>query len=327
MTRVKSAKEKKFVQVHCATVRFAGDSGDGMQLAGSQFADIAAMTGTVVCTLPDFPSEIRAPAGSLGGVSGYQLNFADYEVHTPGDSPYVLIAMNPAALKVNLADLQPGGIIVVNEDEFTESNLAKAEVRHQSAHQRRIVGLSRDSRGHDPAERRGGEAACSCRARTPRGARNFFALGLSLWLYDRPASAGAGVADEEVPEEAGGRWPPTAPACGPATTIADTAELFSVQHTVAAARLPKGRYRRVTGNEAAALGLVAAAHRAGRTLVYASYPITPASEILHELSKYKEYDVRTLQTEDEIAACVRGHRRGLRRRDRRHAAPAGRDWP
>ena len=125
--------EKDFVQVHCATVRFAGDSGDGMQLAGSQFADIASMTGSVVCTLPDYPSEIRAPAGSLGGVSGFQLSFADYEVHTPGDSPYVLIAMNPAALKVNLREVQPGGILVVNEDEFTEANLAKAGYAVQPA--------------------------------------------------------------------------------------------------------------------------------------------------------------------------------------------------
>ncbi len=149
MSRTKLAKEKKFVQVHCATVRFAGDSGDGMQLAGSQFADIASVTGTVVCTLPDYPSEIRAPAGSLGGVSGFQLNFADHEVRTPGDSPYVLIAMNPAALKVSLPDLQPGGIIVVNEDEFTAANLAKAEYASNPLYERRAVGVSRHSRGHD----------------------------------------------------------------------------------------------------------------------------------------------------------------------------------
>ena len=185
MPQVKLAKDKKFVQVHCATVRFAGDSGDGMQLAGSQFADIASVTGTIVCTLPDYPSEIRAPAGSLGGVSGFQLNFADYEVHTPGDSPYVLIAMNPAALKVSLPDVQPGGIIVVNEDEFTAANLAKA----QYASNPLASGELSAFRVIPVAMTRLNEEAVS-RMQLPRKdaarCKNFFALGLSLWLYDRP---------------------------------------------------------------------------------------------------------------------------------------------
>ena len=301
MTREKLAKEKEFVQVHCATVRFAGDSGDGMQLAGSQFADIASMTGTVVCTLPDFPSEIRAPAGSLGGVSGFQLTFADYEVRTPGDSPYVLIAMNPAALKVNLADLQPGGIIVLNEDEFTPANLAKAKYAANpltsgelEAYRIIPVGMTRlneEAVKHLQLPRKD---AARC--------KNFYALGLSLWLYDRPLQPVLEWLMKKF------RTNSEAMAANGAAlragyNYADTAELFRVQHSVAPAQLPKGRYRRVTGNEAAALGLVAAARCAGRTLVYASYPITPASEILHELSKYKEYDVRTVQTEDEIAAC------------------------
>jgi 2-oxoglutarate/2-oxoacid ferredoxin oxidoreductase subunit alpha len=301
MSDGKLAKEKKFVQVHCATVRFAGDSGDGMQLAGSQFADIASVSGTVVCTLPDYPSEIRAPAGSLGGVSGFQLMFADYEVRTPGDSPYVLIAMNPAALKVSLPDLQPGGIIVANEDEFTPANLAKAKYASNP-----LAGNELSAFRVIPVAmtRLNEEAVSSVQLPRKDAARckNFFALGLTLWLYDRPLQP---VLEWLMKKFRGNR---SAMAANGASlragyNYADTAELFSVQHTVAAARLPKGRYRRVTGNEAAALGLVAAAHRAQRTLVYASYPITPASEILHELSKYKEYDVRTLQTEDEIAAC------------------------
>jgi 2-oxoglutarate ferredoxin oxidoreductase subunit alpha len=297
-----AAGEKEFVQVHCATVRFAGDSGDGMQVVGSQFADIASMTGLVVCTQPDYPSEIRAPAGSLGGVSGFQLSFADHEVHTPGDSPYVLIAMNPAALKVNLREVQPGGILVVNEDEFTEANLAKAGYAANpltsgelSAYRVIPVAMTRmneEAVRHLQLPRKD---AARC--------KNFFALGLSLWLYDRPIQPVLEFLIKKFRKSLS-IMAANGASLRAGYNYADTAELFRVQHTVAAAKLPRGRYRRVTGNEAAALGLVAAAHKAGRTLVYASYPITPASEILHELSKYKDYDVRTLQVEDEIAACV-----------------------
>jgi 2-oxoglutarate ferredoxin oxidoreductase subunit alpha len=295
-------KEKEFVQVRSATVRFAGDSGDGMQLAGSQFADIASQTGTVVRTLPDFPSEVRAPIGTLGGVSGFQISFGDQDVRTPGDSPYVLVAMNPAALKVNLAELQPGGIIIANEDEFTADNLAKAGYSSNplqgdtlSAYRLIPVAMTRLNEQAVAPHNLSPKEAARC--------RNFFALGLALWLYDQPLQPmlewlmgkfrgnSAVMAANGASVRAGHNY-------------ADTAELFRVQHTVARARLPKGRYRRVTGNEAAALGLIAAARRAGRTLLYASYPITPASEILHELSRHKQYDVRTLQTEDEIAACV-----------------------
>jgi 2-oxoglutarate ferredoxin oxidoreductase subunit alpha len=296
------AKEKQYIQVHSSTVRFAGDSGDGMQVVGSQFADIASMTGLAVCTQPDYPSEIRAPAGSLGGVSGFQLSFADHAVHTPGDSPYVLVAMNPAALKVNLRDVQPGGILIVNEDEFTAANLAKAgyaanplttdELAAFRVIPVAMTRMNEESVRHSNLPRKD---AARC--------KNFFALGLSLWLYDRPIQPVLEFLIKKFRKNL-----PVMKANGASLragyNYADTAELFRVQHTVAVAKLPKGRYRRLTGNEAAALGLAAAAHKAGRMLVYASYPITPASEILHELSKYKDYDVRTLQVEDEIAACV-----------------------
>jgi len=295
-------RQREFVQVASATVRFAGDSGDGMQLVGSQFADIASMTGNVVCTLPDFPSEIRAPAGSLGGVSGFQLSFADHEVHTPGDSPYVLVAMNPAALKVNLRDLQPGGIVIVNEDEFTEKNLAKAGYTDDpltsgvlSAYRVIPVAMTRMNEEAVKPMNLPRKDAARC--------RNFFALGLALWLYDRPIQPMLEWLMKKFRKNVS-VMAANGASLRAGYNFADTAELFRVQHTVAPAQLPRGRYRRVTGNEAAALGLVAAAHRAGRTLIYASYPITPASEILHELSKCKEYGVRTLQTEDEIAACV-----------------------
>jgi 2-oxoglutarate ferredoxin oxidoreductase subunit alpha len=296
------SKEKKFLQVRSATVRFAGDSGDGMQLAGSQFADIASMTGTVVCTIPDYPSEIRAPTGSLAGVSAFQLNFADHEIRTPGDSPYVLIAMNPAALKVNLHELQPGGILIVNEDEFTEANLSKAKYASNPL----LSGELSEFRVISVAMTRLNEEAVKHLQLSRKDAarcKNFFALGLSLWLYDQPLQPVLEWLMKKF------RKNPSVMGANGASlragyNFADTTELLRVQHTVVSAKLPKGRYRRMTGNEAAALGLTAAAHCAGRTLLYASYPITPASEILHELSSYKEYDVRTLQVEDEIAACV-----------------------
>ena len=293
---------KTFVQERSATVRFAGDSGDGMQVAGSQFADIASMTGAFVRTLPDVPSEIRAPAGSLGGVSGFQISFGDEEVLTPGDSPYVLIAMNPAALKVNLPDLQPGGIIIVNEDEFTPENLGKAgyesnPLSDDRLSEYRVIPVAMTTMNDQAV------APHQLPRKDAARCRNFFALGLTLWLYDRPL--------QPMLEWLMGKFRSNRAVMGAngaslraGHNFAETAELFRVQHSVAAAHLPRGRYRRVTGNEAAALGLIAAAQRAGRTLVYASYPITPASEILHELSKHKEFDVRTLQTEDEIAACV-----------------------
>ncbi len=293
---------KTFVQERSATVRFAGDSGDGMQVAGTQFADIASITGAFVRTLPDVPSEIRAPAGSLGGVSGFQISFGDEEVLTPGDSPYVLVAMNPAALKVNLPDLQPGGVVIVDEDEFTSENLQKAGYASNPL----AGGELSDFRIVPVPITTLNEQAVSPFRLSPKDAgrcRNFFALGLTLWLYDRPL--------QPMLEWLMGKFRSNRAVMGAngaslraGCNYAETAELFRVQHTVAPAKLAPGRYRRVTGNEAAALGLIAAASRAGRTLVYASYPITPASEILHELSKHKEYDVRTLQTEDEIAACV-----------------------
>ncbi|NLY02909.1 MAG: 2-oxoacid:acceptor oxidoreductase subunit alpha [Rhodopirellula sp.] len=300
-TALGNAKDKELIQVHNATVRFAGDSGDGMQLVGSQFADLASMVGNTIRTLPDYPSEIRAPAGSLGGVSGYQLNFGDYEITTPGDEPFVLVAMNPAALKVNLPELQSRGIVVVNEDEFTEANLRKAAydsnpLEDGSLDDYRVIPVAMTTL-NDEATRHTGLSK-------PQRERckNFFALGIMLWLYDRPMQP---VLEWLMKKFARTRDVMAANGASlrAGYNFADTAELFRVHYHVAQASLPKGRYRRITGNEAAALGLIAAASKAKRPLVYASYPITPASEILHELSRHKEFDVRTIQCEDEIAAC------------------------
>ncbi len=284
-----------------STVRFAGDSGDGMQLVGSQFADLASLSGCTIRTIPDFPSEIRAPAGTLAGVSGYQLSFGSEEVLTPGDAPFVLVAMNPAALKVSLPELQPGGIIIVDTDAFTPANLAKAHyaanpLEDGSLEGYRVVPVPMTTLTQEATQPSG----------LPPGARarckNFFALGLTLWLYDQPLQPllewlmrkfrkdRAVMAANGASLRAG-------------YNFANTTELLRIHYRVAPGRLPPGRYRRVTGNEATALGLIAAAQRAGRPLAYASYPITPASEILHELSARKEYDVRVLQCEDEIAAA------------------------
>lgn len=293
--------KKQLVQIPHATVRFAGDSGDGMQLVGNQFAETSSLVGNMTCTLPDYPSEIRAPAGSLAGVSGFQLSFADHEISTPGDTPFVLVAMNPAALKVCLPELEPGGIIVANEDAFTDVNLRKAgyaanPLEDGSLDRYRVVPVAM-TRLTDEAVRNTG---------LPRSqwgrCKNFLALGVAMWLYDRPLQP---LLEWLMVKFA--RTPDVMAANGASLragyNFANTSELFRVHYQVAEASPPQGRYRRVTGNEAAALGCLVAAHRARRTLVYASYPITPASEILHELSKHHEFDVRTLQVEDEIAAC------------------------
>lgn len=292
---------KELIQVQHATVRFAGDSGDGMQLVGGQFADIASMSGSAICSFPDFPSDIRAPAGTLGGVSGYQLSFGDQRVTTPGDAPFVLVAMNPAALKVCLPELQKGGIIIANEDAFTAANLQKAEydsnpLEDGSLDDYRLIPV--------PMGRLNEEATAA--TGLPKSQRerckNFFALGVALWLYDRPLQP---LLEWMMKKFA--RTPEVMAANAASLraghNFANTAELFRVHYQVARAELPPGRYRRVTGNEALALGCIVAAHRLDRPLVYASYPITPASEVLHELAKHKEFDIRVIQAEDEIAAC------------------------
>lgn len=298
-----STVSKKSVQVTVAraTVRFAGDSGDGMQLVGSQFADIASLVGNQICTLPDFPSEIRAPVGTLAGVSAYQLHFGEAAVTTPGDAPFVLVAMNPAALRVHLPELEPGGIVVVNEDEFTSGNQEKAgypsnPLEDGSLDAYRVIAVPMSRLNESAVEASG--LPRSERARC----KNFFALGMMLWLYDRPLQP---VLEWLMKKFGKNRQVLMANGASVRAGyhFADTAELFPVHFQVPKASLAPGWYRRVTGNEALALGCLVAAQRAGRTLVYASYPITPASEILHELSKHHEYGVRVIQAEDEIAAC------------------------
>ncbi|MEP0846579.1 MAG: 2-oxoacid:acceptor oxidoreductase subunit alpha [Phycisphaerae bacterium] len=285
-----------------AAVRFAGDSGDGMQLAGTQFTNTSAVFGNDIATLPDYPAEIRAPAGTLAGVSGFQINFSSQRIHTPGDKVDALIAMNPAALKVNVGDLIEGGLLIVNSDEFNATNLQRAKFDANPLDPG--SDLYRRFRVYKvPITTHTMEAvkATGLGARDAGRCKNFYALGVVFWLYDRPLDTTLRWIESKFAK---------VPAVLEANTLAlkagynfgETAEIFPVRYKVERAKLDPGRYRNLTGNQAAALGLTTAAKLAGKPLFYGSYPITPASDILHELSMYKNFDVRTFQAEDEIAA-------------------------
>ncbi|MEX2159880.1 MAG: 2-oxoacid:acceptor oxidoreductase subunit alpha [Dehalococcoidia bacterium] len=282
------------------TIRFAGDSGDGMQLAGLQFTNTSAVFGNDVSTLPDFPAEIRAPAGSLPGVSSFQVSFSSYDIYTPGDRPDVLIAMNPAALKTNLPDLPKGGTLIVNSDEFSEANLKKATYETNPLTDGGLAGYRvievQISTMNERALRDSGLSVQQIDR-----CKNFFALGIMFWLYERPLEPTLRWIDDKFSKN-----PVVAKAN--ATTLkagynfGDTAELFPVHYRVPRAHLSPGRYRNITGNEATAIGFVTASKLAGLPLFYGSYPITPASDILQELSRLKHHGVKTFQAEDEIAA-------------------------
>jgi 2-oxoglutarate ferredoxin oxidoreductase subunit alpha len=294
------ATSSKRVETRDAVViRFAGDSGDGMQVTGMQFTTESALAGNDLATLPDFPAEIRAPAGTLAGVSAFQLNFSSHEVFTPGDDLDVLVAMNPAALKVNLGDLKPGGILILDREGFNEQNLKKAEYERnpiEDGSLDRFQVFQVDVTKLTTAALKD----MGLSARAVFRCRNFFCLGMTSWLYHRPVDASeAWIRDKfkKSPElvEANLR------ALRAGHAFAENAELFSVSYEIRPAPIAPGRYRNITGNTATALGFVAAARKAGRPLFLGSYPITPASDVLHELSALKQFDVFTFQAEDEIA--------------------------
>jgi 2-oxoglutarate ferredoxin oxidoreductase subunit alpha len=284
-------------------VRFAGDSGDGMQLAGSRFTDATAVLGNDLATLPNFPAEIRAPAGTLAGVSAFQIHFANRDILTPGDAPNVLVAMNPAALKANLPELERGATIIVNEDAFTKRNLEKAgydanplEDGSLSAYRlHRIPMTSLTTKAVEGVE----EAS----TRDAGRAKNLFALGVLSWLYGRPTDVTTRWMEQKF-----GRNPAVLEAnlaaFNAGWSFGETTELLDVQYRVnPATDVRPGTYRNVNGTTALALGLVAASVRSRLPLLLASYPITPASELLHELSRHTSFGVRTIQAEDEIAAA------------------------
>ena len=287
-------------QLERVTIRFAGDSGDGMQLTGTQFTRNAAAFGNDVSTYPDYPAEIRAPAGSLPGVSGFQLSFSSTEIHTPGDEPDVLVAMNPAALKANVGELPPGGALVVNEDAFTAGNLNKVGYASNPLTDDSLSGYNvfripistLNARALEGLELTNKQIDLT---------KNFFALGLMFWLYERDMSATMSWIDEKFakrPVIAEGNKR----ALKAGYNFGETTEIFHERYIVPPAHLRPGRYRNITGNEATALGFVAASQLAERPLFYGSYPITPASDILHALAGYKNFGVKTFQAEDEIAA-------------------------
>jgi 2-oxoglutarate ferredoxin oxidoreductase subunit alpha len=281
-------------------VRFAGDSGDGMQLTGGQFTATSAILGNDLATLPDFPAEIRAPAGTLPGVSAYQVRIADYDIHTPGDAPDVLVAMNPAALKQSLGDLKANGIVIVNTDEFNANNLKKAGYATNPLEDGTVDGYRLFAADISTMTRRTLEDS-PLDFKSRDRCKNFFALGLVYWMFSRPLDTSVDWLEKKF-----SRRPEVAEANVKALragyNFADITDQFQVRYEVMPAKLTPGTYRNIMGNSALAIGLVAASRRSGLPLFLGSYPITPASDILHELARYKSYGVTTFQAEDEIAA-------------------------
>jgi 2-oxoglutarate ferredoxin oxidoreductase subunit alpha len=282
-------------------VRFAGDSGDGMQLAGDRFTNATAILGNDLSTFPDFPAEIRAPAGTLHGVSAFQIHFSDHDIMTPGDAPNVLVAMNPAALKTNLKDVPRGGVLIVNSDAFTQGNLDKAgftenpltdgSLDSYTVYEIPMTSLTVEALRDVDISRKEAERS-----------KNMFALGVMAWMFHRPLEPVYDFITKKFAKK---------PNIADANTKAfkagyyfgETAEIFQTSYVVKPASLRPGRYRNASGNQALAYGLIAAAHQAKLQIFYSSYPITPASDVLHEMAKYKNFGVRTFQAEDEIAAA------------------------
>ncbi len=301
LAEVPPVKHKREV-LDQAVIRFAGDSGDGMQITGSQFTNTAALYGNDIATFPDYPAEIRAPAGTIPGVSGFQLHFSSNEVYTPGDAIDVLIAMNPAALKVNVADLKANGILIVNSDSFKENDLRKAQMTSNPLEDHSLDKFRLFSVELERLTRRSLEHL-GLDAKTMDRCKNFFALGMCYWLYNRSMEPTVRWIEDKFKNK---------PLLVEANKLAlkggysycEATEAFQISYEIPPAQLSPGLYRSLSGNQALALGFVTAAQKSGLTLFQGSYPITPASDILHELSQYKDFGVMTFQAEDEIAAIT-----------------------
>ncbi|HXY79425.1 MAG TPA: 2-oxoacid:acceptor oxidoreductase family protein, partial [Candidatus Bathyarchaeia archaeon] len=300
-TLVRPPQRKRETLDH-AVIRFCGDSGDGMQITGSQFTNTVALYGNDLATLPDFPAEIRAPAGTLPGVSGFQVHFSSSDVYTPGDSVDALIAMNPAALKMNLPDLKPNGILIVNLDNFEETDLRKAQMTVNP-----LEDHSLDGYRVFPVElgklTRAALKDLGLDAKSMDRCKNFFALGMCYWLYNRSMETSLRWIEDKFKSKpalvAANR---TAMQAG--YSYCEATEAFQITYEIPPAKLAPGTYRSISGNSALAMGFVAASQKSGLPLFLGSYPITPASDILHELSTYKNFGVITFQAEDEIAAVT-----------------------
>jgi len=283
-------------------VRFAGDSGDGMQLVGSRFTDETAVAGNDLATLPDFPAEIRAPAGTTAGVSAFQIHFASRDILTPGDHPNVLVAMNPAALITQVGSLERGGTVILNEDGFTEHNLKKAGYEANPLEDDSLENFQVFRVPMTSMTVRATEEIEGISARDAARCKNLFALGLVSWMYGRPTDPTIKWVETKFADKPPVREANLA-AFRAGYNFGETAELLAVHYEIEPAPAPPGTYRNVNGTQALALGLIAASVKSGLQLFYASYPITPASELLHTLSRNKRFGVRTVQAEDEIAAA------------------------
>ncbi len=290
-----------FQERESVVIRFAGDSGDGMQLTGTQFTNTSAVLGNDVSTMPDFPAEIRAPAGTLAGVSGFQVHFSREDILTPGDAPEVLVAMNPAALKATLPELVSGGTVIVNSDAFTRNNLKKADYEANPLEDDSLQGYQVIQVPLTSMNREALKEIEGLTNKEKDRSQNFFALGIAFWMFDRPLETTLEWLKKKFSKR---------PNVVKANSIAlqagfnfgDTTQTFQQRYRIQPAVLPSGTYRKITGNEAVALGLVTAAQKMGKPLFYGTYPITPASDILHALAALRQFDVRTFQAEDEIAA-------------------------
>ena len=300
-TLTKDEAGQQIKDVERVTIRFAGDSGDGMQLTGTQFTKTSAVFGNDISTVPDIPAEIRAPQGSLPGVSAFQVSFSSFDIYTPGDQPDVLVAMNPAALKVHLPDLPKGAMIIVNTDEFNDANLKKAgyatnPLNDSTLDAYRVYQVPIGTMNARALRDTGLSAQEIDRS------KNMFALGLMFWMYSRPMDTTV----KYIEERFGRRNPKVAEAnlkvLKAGYNYGETTEAFAAHYHVPKAKLAPGTYRNISGNEATALGFLTASKLAGRPLFYGSYPITPASDVLHQLSSFKRFGVKTFQAEDEIAA-------------------------
>ncbi|MBD3297900.1 MAG: 2-oxoacid:acceptor oxidoreductase subunit alpha [candidate division Zixibacteria bacterium] len=296
----KSTEEKRVETVDRVTIRFAGDSGDGIQLSGNQFTLATAYAGNDLGTLPDFPAEIRAPAGSLPGVSNFQISFGEFKIHTPGDAPDVLVAMNPAALKVNLNDLDEGGTIIANEDSFVPFNLKKAgyeenPLKDGSLKAYRLIPLPITSLNAKALEN------SPLNKKERERCKNFYALGVVYWMYDRPLEPTLEWIAKKFKKQPEFIEANQA-ALRAGFNFANTTEIFTSHYKVRKAPVPPGEYRNITGTEATVLGFVAASELSKTDVFYGSYPITPASDVLQELARHKNFGVKTFQAEDEIAA-------------------------
>src|SRR5665213_1850115 len=285
-----------------AVVRFAGDSGDGMQISGNQFTSTVALYGNDLATFPDYPAEIRAPAGTLPGVSGFQIQFSSGDVFTPGDSVDVLVAMNPAALKTNIKDLKANGILIVNSDAFTDNDLRKANLTTNPLEDGTLAGYRLFNVGLERLTRSALHEV-GLDSKSMDRCKNFFALGMCYWLYNRTMDLTSKWIDDKFKSKAL-LIEANKLAMRAGYNYCEATEAFQVSYEIPPAKLTPGTYRNLSGNQALAIGFVAASVKAGLPLFLGSYPITPASDILHELSMYKNFGVMTFQAEDEIAAIT-----------------------